>query len=339
MATAGFTYHQAHIPILRTGQDTLLNSLRGATTTFADDLPYPPTHAQLTSFTTKAAAGSGFRTITNSYGTQSVTSTQGSPALPETLRHDVTAKGELTFQHVTQDGAPWLTAGTPITFANSTQPSGIEVYGATPLHSLNDAKTTVRVAAQYDPIPALPLAVPPALLAARGVLRPIRRLQHSARRIADGDLTSRIKVTGNDELTDLTKAFNTSTATRETTIDELRTMEASAHRFPADVSHELRTPVATTIAVSDVLDDSADTLPPDISRAEFCRPVTTEADRLAQLVDDLMEISRLDAGANTLTAHDTDATEAIHTCLHTRGWQDKASTNLPQPPITAHLDE
>ncbi|MCE4942690.1 HAMP domain-containing histidine kinase [Streptomyces albulus] len=336
VATAGFTYYQAHISILRTGQDTLLNSLRGATTTFADDLPYPPTRAQLTSFAGKVASGSGFRIITVSYGTQSVTSAQGGPTIPETLRRDVTANRELTFQRVTQDGAPWLTAGTPITFAGSGQPSGIVVYGATPLRFLDDAKAAVWVAAQYGAIPALVLAVPPALLAARGVLRPVRRLQHGARRMADGDLTSRIKVTGNDELADLTKAFNESTATLETTVGELRRMEAAARRFASDVSHELRTPVATMVAVSDVLDDSADTLRPDMSRA--ARLVTTEADRLARLVDDLMEISRFDAGANTLIARDIDVAEAVRACLRARGWQDEVSTDLPEPPVTARLD-
>ncbi|MFJ2376745.1 histidine kinase dimerization/phospho-acceptor domain-containing protein [Streptomyces sp. NPDC087769] len=265
-----------------------------------------------------------------SYGTQSVTSAQGGPAIPETLRRDVTANGELNFQRVTQDDAPWLTAGTPITFADSRQPSGIGVYGAGPLRSLSDAKAAVWVASQYGAIPALVLAVPPALLAARGVLRTVRRLQHGARRMADGDLTSRIKATGNDELADLTKAFNESTAALETTVGELRRMEASARRFAADVSHELRTPVATMVAVSDVLDDSADTLQPDTSRA--ARLVTTEADRLARLVDDLMEISRFDAGANTLIAYQIDVAEAVRACLRARDWQDKVSTDLPDPP-------
>lgn len=107
-------------------------------------------------------------------------------------------------------------------------------------------------------------------------------------------------------------------------------MEASARRFAADVSHELRTPVATMVAVSDVLDDSADTLQPDTSRA--ARLVTTEADRLARLVDDLMEISRFDAGANTLIAYEIDVAEAVRACLRARDWQDKVSTDLPDPP-------
>ncbi|MDX2974448.1 histidine kinase dimerization/phospho-acceptor domain-containing protein, partial [Kribbella solani] len=76
---------------------------------------------------------------------------------------------------------------------------------------------------------------------------------------------------------------------------ELRGLEARAGRFAAHVSHELRTPLAAMSAVTDVLDEDAAGLDPDTATA--VRLISEETVKLASLVDDLMEISRFDAGA------------------------------------------
>ena len=178
-------------------------------------------------------------------------------------------------------------------------------------------------------VPALGLAVLLALLAARGVLRPVRELRRATRSIAEGHLDTRLAVNGSDELADLSHTFNETAAALEESVAELRRMEARARRFVADVSHELRTPLAAMSAVTDVLDEDAARLDPDTATA--VRLISGETVKLARLVNDLMEISRFDAGAAGLQLDDLDLAESLRRTLAARGWQDTVDTRLPGP--------
>ena len=167
-----------------------------------------------------------------------------------------------------------------------------------------------------------------ALLAARGVLRPVRELRHTTRRIAEGRLDTRLAVHGSDELADLYHTFNETAAALEGSIAELRRMEAKARRFAADVSHELRTPLAAMSVVTDILDEDAAGLDPDTAAV---RLISQETANLARLVEDLMEISRFDAGAAALHLDEIDLAESVQRTLSSRAWQDSVATWLPPP--------
>lgn len=168
-----------------------------------------------------------------------------------------------------------------------------------------------------------------ALLAARGVLRPVRALRGATRSIAEGRLDTRLAVDGSDELADLSHTFNETAAALEASVAELRGMEARARRFAAEVSHELRTLLAAMSAVTDVLDEDAARLDPDTATA--VRLISEETVKLARLVDDLMEISRFDAGAAVLHLDEIDLAESLRRTLAVRGWTDLVDTELPPP--------
>jgi two-component system sensor histidine kinase MtrB len=185
-------------------------------------------------------------------------------------------------------------------------------------------------------LPALGLAVLLALLVARGVLRPVRALGRATRRMAAGHLDTRLAVSGSDELAELSRTFNDTAAALEESVAELRRMEAQARRFAADVSHELRTPLAAMSAVTDVLDERSTRL--DRVTGEAVRLVSEETTRLARLVDDLMEISRFDAGAAELALDDIDVAESVRRTLASRGWPDRVTTELPAGPLRARVD-
>ncbi|MEV4898891.1 HAMP domain-containing sensor histidine kinase, partial [Nonomuraea sp. NPDC055795] len=165
-------------------------------------------------------------------------------------------------------------------------------------------------------------------LAARGVLRPVADLDRAARRLGEGRLETRLPVRGGDELARLAGRFNETAAALERSVGELREMEARSRRFVADVSHELRTPLAAATAVTDVLEAGADRLDADAGTA--ARMVTAEVARLTRLVDDLMEISRFDAGAAVLNLNEMDVGKAVAACLRTRGWTDAVTADLPE---------
>jgi two-component system sensor histidine kinase MtrB len=107
----------------------------------------------------------------------------------------------------------------------------------------------------------------------------------------------------------------------------LRRMQADARRFAADVSHELRTPLSTLTAVADVLAAAADGMEPDAR--ESSRLAITETHRLVRLVEDLMEVSRFDAGTAGLRVEEVDAAGAVRDCLRARGWLDRAELTAP----------
>jgi two-component system sensor histidine kinase MtrB len=104
----------------------------------------------------------------------------------------------------------------------------------------------------------------------------------------------------------------------ERTVGELRALEASHRRFVADVSHELRTPLTALTTAADVLALHSDGL--DDAGHRSARLLVLESRRLAALVADLMEISRLDAGAAPMAWEQVDVGRLAAAAVAARGW-------------------
>jgi two-component system sensor histidine kinase MtrB len=172
-----------------------------------------------------------------------------------------------------------------------------------------------------------------AVAASRRVLRPVRRLAQAAQRMSRGDLSVRIEPRGRDELAWLVTSFNEMAAALEDKVGELQRMEARARQFAGDVSHELRTPLTAMTAVTDVLGEN-EGLTGDAAAAG--RLVRQEVLHLNRLVEDLIEISRFDAGTAQLVTDDTDVPTAVTGCLRARGWTD-VSADVPAG-LSSRLD-
>jgi two-component system sensor histidine kinase MtrB len=157
-------------------------------------------------------------------------------------------------------------------------------------------------------------------LAARGVLRPLRRARTAAHRLEVGLLGTRLPESGSDEFADLGHAFNRMAEALERSVADLRGLEASHRRFVADVSHELRTPLTTLTTAADVLEGHSGGL--DDAGARAARLLVHESRRLATLVEDLMEISRLDAGAAPMAWDQVDVGRLVASAVAARGWAD-----------------
>lgn len=155
-------------------------------------------------------------------------------------------------------------------------------------------------------------------LATRRVLRPVRLVSRAAGRVADGDLSVRLQAQGDDELAALVRAFNDMAWSLERQVRRLEGLEAQARRFAGDVSHELRTPIATMTAVADLLEPEADRLSPDAAQA--ARLIARETATLRELVEDILEMSRFDAGSAALVLDDLDVGELLSATLRRRRW-------------------
>ncbi|NIY65748.1 sensor histidine kinase [Streptomyces malaysiensis] len=127
---------------------------------------------------------------------------------------------------------------------------------------------------------ALAVIVPLSALAAELPNRRLRRVARTARRIAAGDLAARTEVGGRagDEITEIS-------ATVDSMADSLRDRLRGEQRFTADVAHELRTPLMGLVTSTELLPES-----------EATELVRDRVRVLRALVEDLLEISRLDAG-------------------------------------------
>ncbi|KZB88590.1 ATP-binding protein [Amycolatopsis regifaucium] len=253
------------------------------------------------------------------------------------LREHVQA-GHVAWQRVVAEGAPMLVVGTRFTIAlpnGQRQTSGIEAYIARSMIPEEQSIGELATRAWLIGGLALVFAIGLALLAARGVLRPVRELGDAAHRLGEGDLRTRISVRGSDELAGVARTFNEMAEALQSHVGELKRMEADARRFVADVSHELRTPLAALTAVADVLEQEAPRLSGDAGRA--VRLSIDETHHLTRLVNDLIEVSRFDAGAASLALEETDVAEVITASLRVRGWAGEVDAELPTG-IFARLD-
>jgi two-component system, OmpR family, sensor histidine kinase MtrB len=129
------------------------------------------------------------------------------------------------------------------------------------------------------------------LWTSRRVLRPLARVSDAASRLASGSLDTRLKNESDPELQRLATSFND----MADAVQERIQREA---RFASDVSHELRTPLQTLIGSIEMLDARKADLP-DRSR-QALELLVGQTKRFHQMVLDLLEISRLDAGAADL---------------------------------------
>lgn len=121
-------------------------------------------------------------------------------------------------------------------------------------------------------------------LLAVGMVAPLRQMTAAARRMATGDYAVRVEASSRDEVGELARAFNTMAR-------DLADVDRQRRELVANVSHELRTPLAGLTAVLENLADGV--APPS---PEYLAAPLAQADRMGHLVEDLLDLARVDAG-------------------------------------------
>jgi len=143
----------------------------------------------------------------------------------------------------------------------------------------------------------------------RQVVRPVKQASIVAGRIADGNLDERLEIHGEDEVARLAGSFNEMASSLQVQIDQLAELSAVQRRFVSDVSHELRTPLTTVRMASEMIYEGRDEFNPVIKRSSEL--LHTQLDRFEDLLADLLEISRFDAGAAVLDAEARDLAAVV----------------------------
>ncbi len=143
------------------------------------------------------------------------------------------------------------------------------------------------------------------ILLARGIARPLEKLDWAAAAISGGDLSQVVPADGNiRELVSLGQTFNEMTKS-------LRQSDQAKTAFIADVTHELRTPLTVIKGTVETLEDGA--VDDFEGRGRLLHSMTMETNRLIKLVNDLLVLTRSDAGALSLDIQSFDLGELVQT--------------------------
>lgn len=198
-------------------------------------------------------------------------------------------------------GVPGIVVGAPLAV---TDVGTYELYYLFPLTDEQSSLDLVRSTVIGTGVLLVVLLGIVAAIVTRQVVTPVRTAARVAEQFSDGHLRERMDVRGEDDLARLAMAFNDMAASLEQQIHRLEELSAVQQRFVSDVSHELRTPLTTIRMAADLLFESRSDLDPPTARS--AELLQTQLDRFENLLADLLEISRYDAGAAVLDLETID---------------------------------
>jgi len=173
-------------------------------------------------------------------------------------------------------------------------------FEAFPLRSTENTLTSILTALTLGAAGTLLLATLFGLATSRRLLRPLSQVADAAEDIASGGLDTRLAPESDPDLDRLAGSFNEMADAVQTRIER----EA---RFASDVSHELRSPITALAAAVEVLDARRDDIPERTQQA--LDVVVSQIRRFDDMVMDLLELSRLDAGSHDLNVERLDIVE------------------------------
>lgn len=209
-------------------------------------------------------------------------------------------------------GVSWtVVAGDPVVAVGLPVPAvGVIFYEISDVAELEQTLTTLRIVLCGC---ALLLALGGAglgLWTSRRAVAPLHQVACTAAAIAGGQVGTRLPATDDPDLTTIVGSFNSM-------VDALEEQIEHQARFSADVSHELRSPLTTMVTGVDLLRRRRGELPERSRRALDL--VGHELDRFSQTVDDLLELGRLESGADGRSRTAVDLGDLVGQVLESTG--------------------
>jgi signal transduction histidine kinase len=240
----------------------------------------------------------------------------------------IVAAGQIGYQRLTVEGRPYLVMGARL------PPGGPDFYFFYDAAGIEAAIAQLGRALLAGGLVLLLVSILASGVVTRGILRPVRDAGVAAERIAAGDLSARLAESSRDEFGAWAASFNRMAASLEATIRELHEAQGHQRAFVADVSHELRTPLTALVQEAALLERHLDALPPDGRRVGEL--LVRDVARLRVLVDDLMEISRFDASAETVAPVEFEVGAFVRRVAAARA--PGARLTLPGQPVAVVTD-
>lgn len=260
--------------------------------------------------------------------------------VPNALRDFVKA-GQVSYQYATVHtegfSGPALIVGSP----TSSSVPNLELYLIFPLNNEESTISLVRGTMLTGGVVLLGLLAAIALVVARQIVQPVRSASRIAERFAEGHLTERMPVRGEDDMARLAVSFNDMAESLSRQIQQLEEFGNLQRRFTSDVSHELRTPLTTVRMAADLIYDHSEDLDPALRR--LTELMVNELDRFETLLADLLEISRHDAGVAELSVESVDLRSTVRSALDNVGHlaadaDIELDVDMPTDEVIAEVD-
>lgn len=224
--------------------------------------------------------------------------------LPPEMRSRVIGGDQAVRQRFSSGGRPFVAIGVPIPLV------GADYFEA---YSLEDVERALSVLG-YSLVAAAFLTTlagaATGLWASARVLRPLGSVSDAAVAIASGELDIRLDETADRDLAPLARSFNQM-------VDALAARIKRDARFASDVSHELRSPLTTLSTSLGVVMARRSDLPPRARAALDL--LAADVQRFQRMVEDLLEISRVDAGVKDLNLETVDPVELVRHAIDLAG--------------------
>lgn len=140
----------------------------------------------------------------------------------------------------------------------------------------------------------------------RSVATPLKRIARATKSVAEGDYSQQVPVTGPAEVQQVASAFNSMTT-------QVQSSQQAMKDFVSNVSHDLKTPLTAIQGFSQALLDG--TAQDDAARRRAARIINDEASRMRRLVEDLLDLARIDAGQIKIQSRPIDLTSLLNITL------------------------
>jgi len=205
-------------------------------------------------------------------------------------------------------GEEWVTVSRPFSISGI-PPFGLTAEGVILVHSklptMQNTKYSIpRIFVISGGIGSL-VAFLLVFILTRRLVRPLTEMRLAARSIAAGDFSKRIAIRGEDEIAELSRSFNFM-------VDALENLENTRREFLSNISHELRTPMTT---IKGFIDGILDGVIPPENQNTYLSIVRDEVRRMEKLVNDILDLARLQAGDSKLNMTVFDINETVRRCV------------------------
>jgi len=219
----------------------------------------------------------------------------GEDVIPAELRETVQS-GQAALMRFDHEGSTQLVVGVPL---ESIDGAYFEIVS---LDELENTLESISISLLAAALLATMAGAAVGWWAARRVLRPLHGVSDAAHAIASGKLETRVEASDDADLATLADSFNDMAVALEERIQR-------DARFASNVSHELRSPLMTLAASIEVLQNQRDDMP--VRARAALDLMVADIERFQQLVEDLLEISRFDAGVMHLDLEEVRVDELV----------------------------
>lgn len=267
--------------------------------------------------------GSGFAFLSTPNGIWASDAGFQAAAYPNDLMLTVDQGGGAT-QRFSLDGDPYMAVGISIPAVDA------KYFEAVPLTDTDSALRKISTALLIGIAVTTFFAGALGWSTSRRLLRPISRVSAAAGDIASGGLDTRMAPETDPDLARLVNSFNDMA-------DAVQTRFEREARFASDVSHELRSPITALSAAVEVLDGRRSDLPDRSQQA--LDVVVTQVRRFDQMVMDLLELSRIDAGSTEMLREEVDIEDLVTRITHRYGFGETPIEIDPNVAKTVRVDK